>query len=207
MMPNKKNPDPAELVRGRSGRVIGDLAGSLTMLKGLPLAYQRDLQEDKPALFDALGTLEASLGVMAGLVASLAVDEQRMRAAAGDGHTTATAVADAIVRHGIPFRTAHHVVGRIVAEADRRGSTLQALPDEVFTGALGADPDPSAAQLGLRPGIAAELRAAAGIDAALASCDVIGGTAPARVAAAVAAARTRIDTERAAAGTAAQQAG
>ena len=203
MMPNKKNPDPAELVRGRTGRVLGDLAGSLAVLKGLPLAYQRDLQEDKPALFDAIGTLEASLGVMAGLVASLAVDEQRMRTAAGEGHTTATAVADAIVRHGVPFRTAHHVVGRIVAEADRRGSTLQALPDEVFTGALGADPDPSAAELGLRPGIAAELRAAAGIDVALASCDVIGGTAPARVAAALAAARARIDAERAAAGPAA----
>jgi argininosuccinate lyase len=202
MMPNKKNPDPAELVRGRTGRVIGDLAGSLAMLKGLPLAYQRDLQEDKPALFDALGTLEASLGVMAGLVASIAVDEQRMRAAAEEGHTTATALADAIVRHGVPFRTAHHVVGRIVVEADRHGATFAALPDEAFTGALGADPDPAAAELGLRPGIAAELRAAAGIDAALASCDVVGGTAPARVAAALAAARGRIDAERAAAGAA-----
>ncbi|MCU0505025.1 MAG: argininosuccinate lyase [Chloroflexi bacterium] len=200
MMPNKKNPDPAELVRGRTGRVIGDLAGSLAMLKGLPLAYQRDLQEDKPALFDALGTLEASLGVMAGLVASLSVDESRMRAAAAEGHTTATAVADAIVRLGVPFRTAHHVVGRLVAEADRRGSTLADLPDDAYAGALGADADPTAAELALRPSIGAELRAAAGIDAALASCDVVGGTAPVRVAAALVSARERIEAERATAG-------
>jgi argininosuccinate lyase len=196
MMPNKKNPDPAELVRGRAGRVIGDLVASLAVLKGLPLAYQRDLQEDKPALFDALGTLEASLGVMAGLVASLAVDEGRMREAASEGHVTATAVADAMVRRGVPFRTAHHVVGRIVAEADRRGVTLSGLPDEVFIGALGAAPDPTATGLALGPGIGAELHAAAGLEAALASCDVVGGTAPARVAAALAAARARVDRER-----------
>ncbi len=195
MMPNKKNPDPAELVRGRTGRVIGELAATLTVLKGLPLAYQRDLQEDKPALFDALATLRASLGVMAGLVASLDVDEQRMRAAAGEGHTTATAVADAIVRRGVPFRTAHHVVGRLVAEAERRATSLDALPDAAFVGALGADPDPAATALALEPGIGAELRVAAGIDAALASCDVVGGTAPGRVAIALAAARERIDRE------------
>jgi argininosuccinate lyase len=203
MMPNKKNPDPAELVRGRTGRVIGDLAGILATLKGLPLAYQRDLQEDKPALFDAVGTLEASLGVMAGLVASLTVDEERMREAAAEGHTTATAVADAVVRRGVPFRTAHHVVGRLVAEADRRGATLEELPDDAYAGALGADADPAAAELALRPSIGAELRAAAALDAALASCDVVGGTAPARVATAVAAARARIDAERAGAAPAA----
>ena len=196
MMPNKKNPDPAELVRGRTGRVVGDLTASLTMLKGLPLAYQRDLQEDKPVLFDALETLGASLGVMAGVVASLSVDAGRMREATREGHVTATAVADAIVRLGIPFRTAHHVVGRIVVEADRRGTTIDDLPDEVFVGALGADADPRATELALRPGIGAELRAAAGIDAALASCDVVGGTAPRRVAAALAAARERIDRQR-----------
>ncbi len=199
MMPNKKNPDPAELVRGRTGRVIGDLTASLTMLKGLPLAYQRDLQEDKPALFDALGTLGACLGVMAGLVASLAVDEARMREAVGEGHVTATAVADAMVRLGVPFRTAHHVVGRLVAEADRHGTALDALPDDAYAGALGADADPAATALALRPGIGAELRAAAAVEAALASCDVIGGTAPVRVAAAMAAARARIDAERSAA--------
>src|SRR5665811_508326 len=93
MMPNKKNPDPAELVRGRSARVIGSLTGMLALLKGLPLAYQRDLQEDKPPLFEAAATLEASLAVMAGMVSTLTVDRERMRVAAGEGYTTATAVA------------------------------------------------------------------------------------------------------------------
>ena len=100
MMPNKKNPDPAELVRGRAARVIGELTGSLTLLKGLPLAYQRDLQEDKAPLFDAVAVFEASLRVMAGLVGTLAIDAARMAAAAGEGYTTATAVADALVRRG-----------------------------------------------------------------------------------------------------------
>jgi argininosuccinate lyase len=116
MMPNKKNPDPAELVRGRSARVIGSLTGMLALLKGLPLAYQRDLQEDKPPLFEAASTLEASLGVMAGMVSTLTVDRVRMRAAAGEGYTTATAVADALVRRGVAFRVAHHIVGSLVAD-------------------------------------------------------------------------------------------
>lgn len=107
MMPNKKNPDPVELVRGRAARVIGDLAGMLALLKGLPLAYQRDLQEDKPPLFEAAATLEASLGVMAGLVETLEVDRERMRAAAGEGYTTATAVADALVRRGVALSLIH----------------------------------------------------------------------------------------------------
>ncbi len=118
MMPNKKNPDPAELVRGRTGAVIGALAGMLALLKGLPLAYQRDLQEDKAALFQAVDTFRASLGIMAGLLDSLAIDRERMRAAADEGFITATAVADALVRRGVPFRVAHHVVGRLVARAE-----------------------------------------------------------------------------------------
>src|SRR5450756_379182 len=121
MMPNKKNPDPAELVRGRSARVIGSLAGLLALLKGLPLAYQRDLQEDKLPLFESAATLDASLGVMAGIVDTLYVDRDRMRAAASEGFTTATAVADALVRRGVPFRIAHHVVGALVASAERSG--------------------------------------------------------------------------------------
>jgi hypothetical protein len=98
MMPNKKNTDPAELVRGRTASVIGDVTATLTMLKGLPLAYQRDLQEDKPGLFAALATVEASLVVMAGLIETLAVDRGRMLEAAQEGYTTATALADALVR-------------------------------------------------------------------------------------------------------------
>src|SRR3954468_4928756 len=104
MMPNKKNPDPVELVRGRSASVIGALTQALTLLKGLPLAYQRDLQEDKPSLFAAVATLHASLVVMAGVVETLAVDAARMRDAAEDGYTTATALADALVRRNVPFR-------------------------------------------------------------------------------------------------------
>src|SRR5215210_3804306 len=103
MMPNKKNPDPAELVRGRAARVIGELTTELTLLKGLPLGYQRDLQEDKPPLFGAVGSYEASLAVFAGLVRTLSIDRERMADAAADGHTTATTLADGLARAGIPF--------------------------------------------------------------------------------------------------------
>ena len=183
MMPNKKNPDPAELVRGRTAAVIGALTALLTMLKGLPLAYQRDLQEDKPALFSAVGTLDASLAVMAGSSRRSSVDRARMRAAAEEGYTTATALADALVRRGVPFRAAHHVVGGLVggAEAERIPS-LAGLPDEAFRAALDGSDDPVARGLAREKGIAAALRAAATIEGSLAAADVIGGTAPDRVA-------------------------
>ena len=193
MMPNKKNPDPAELVRGRASRVIGELTGVLTLLKGLPLAYQRDLQESVAPLFDAVEVFETSLRVMTGLVATMTVDAEKMRAAAGEGYTTATAVADALVRRGIPFRAAHHVVGTLVAAAEKDGIGLDAISDAVVASALAGGDDPTAAALASEPGIGDELRATASIDGALASCDVIGGTAPARVAAALAAARERLD--------------
>jgi argininosuccinate lyase len=192
MMPNKKNPDPAELVRGRAARVIGELTAVLAMLKGLPLAYQRDLQEDKAPLFDAVEVYEASLGVMAGLIATMTVDRERMAEAAGEGYTTATAVADALVRRGIPFRTAHHIVGSLVAQAEGEGIGLDAVPDAMIGLALGASGDPDAAELAADPGIGATLRASASLEGALASCDVIGGTAPDRVAAALGEARARI---------------
>jgi argininosuccinate lyase len=192
MMPNKKNPDPAELVRGRAARVVGSLAGLLALLKGLPLAYQRDLQEDKPPLYEAAATLEASLGVMAGMVETLTVDAARMRAAAGEGYTTATAVADALVRRGVAFRAAHHIVGTLVAEAESAGVGLEALDDATFGAALAGSDDTFAQALVGDPAVAGELRAAAGIDGALASCDVVGGTAPRRVAAALAAAKARL---------------
>jgi len=193
MMPNKKNPDPAELVRGRTAGVIGGLTAMLTLLKGLPLAYQRDLQEDKPALFSAVATLDASLAVMAGIVETLVVDPDRMRDAAEEGYTTATALADALVRRGVPFRAAHHVVGALVAAAEKDGVGLDAVSDASVASALAGSDDPTAAALATERGIGDELRAAASIDGALASCDVIGGTAPARVAAALAAARERLD--------------
>jgi argininosuccinate lyase len=192
MMPNKRNPDPAELVRGRAARVVGTLAGLLTLLKGLPLGYQRDLQEDKAPLFEASATLGASLAVMAGLVETLAIDRERMLAASGEGFITATAVADALVRRGVPFRAAHHAVGRLVAAAERAGVGLEAIDDETIEGALAASEDPTATALALEPGIASAVREAAGVEAAVLSCDVVGGTAPARVAAAIAAARARL---------------
>jgi len=192
IMPNKKNPDPAELVRGRAGRVVGALTGVLTMLKGLPLAYQRDLQEDKAPLFDAVAVYEASLGVLAGMLETLTVDAARMRAAAFEGHTTATAVADALVRRGVPFRAAHHVVGTLVARAEADGSRLDELADDTVTAALAASDDPVAAGLARDPAIGATVRAAADLDAALAACDVAGGTAPPRVHGALAAARERL---------------
>jgi argininosuccinate lyase len=198
MMPNKKNPDPAELVRGRAARVTGELTAMLAMLKGLPLAYQRDLQESVAPLLDAVGVYEASLTVMAGLIETLAVDAERMRDAATEGYTTATAVADALVRRGIPFRAAHHIVGSVVAQAESAGIQLDDVPDAMFRLTLEASDDPTAITLAGEAGIGDALRTAASIDGALASCDVIGGTAPTRVAAALAAARARLDAVAAA---------
>ncbi len=192
MMPNKKNPDPAELVRGRAARVIGELTTMLALLKGLPLAYQRDLQEDKAPLFDAVAVYGTSLRIMAGLMETLTVDAGRMREAATDGYTTATAVADALVRRGVAFRRAHHIVGSLVAQAEEAGVGLDDVPDGMIGLALGASGDPTAAALATEPGIGDSLRAAASLDGALASCDVVGGTAPARVAQALAAARARL---------------
>ncbi|MBI3747878.1 MAG: argininosuccinate lyase, partial [Chloroflexi bacterium] len=154
IMPNKKNPDPAELVRGRAARVIGALTASLALLKGLPLAYQRDLQEDKAPLFDAVAVFGTSLRVLAGLLETLAVDPERMLAAANEGHTTATAVADALVRRGVPFRAAHHIVGSLVAQAEDAGLRLDAVPESMIGLALGASGDATAGSLASDPGIA-----------------------------------------------------
>jgi len=195
MMPNKKNPDPAELVRGRAGRVIGELTGTLAMLKGLPLAYQRDLQESVAPLFDAVAVYDASLGILAGVLDTLTVDRERMREAASEGYTTATAVADALVRRGVPFRTAHHVVGSLVAQAEEAGLTLDEVPDPMIGMALGASGDERWAELAAADGIGDAIRTAAALDGALESCDVIGGTAPRRVAAALASAQERLQGE------------
>jgi argininosuccinate lyase len=194
MMPNKKNPDPAELVRGRTASVIGSLAALLTLLKGLPLAYQRDLQEDKPALFAAVGTLRASLAVMAGLVETLVIDRARMRSAAEEGYTTATTLADELVRRGVPFRAAHHIVGGLVGGAEAEQiPTLADLPDEAYRAALDGSDDPVARGLAREKGIVAALRAAATIEGSLAATDVVGGTAPDRVRRALAEARARLE--------------
>jgi argininosuccinate lyase len=192
MMPNKRNPDPAELVRGRSARVIGHLVTLLTMLKGLPGGYQRDLQEDKPALLDALSVTESSLRVMAGMVATLQVNEARMLAAASTGYTTATAVADALVELGVPFREGHHIVGALVARAERDGIGLTELADSDITAALAGSADPTAQRAASDAAVPAALREAAGLENALRRPDVIGGTAPSRVHAELAAAAERL---------------
>ncbi len=192
MMPNKRNPDPAELVRGRSARVIGSLTGMLGLLKGLPLTYQRDLQEDKAQLFEVVGVLEASLGVMSGLMDTLLVDAPRMRAAADEGYITATAVADSLVRAGLPFRSAHHVVGTLVAAAESRRVGLEAVTDEELAHALRGVDDPEAAILIADANIGTNVRRAASVEGALGASDVVGGTAPVRVNAALARARNRV---------------
>jgi len=128
IMPQKRNPDAAELIRAKSGRIIGALTGLMIVMKGLPLAYSKDMQEDKEGVFDALDSLSLCLAAMAGMVSSLTVDEKRMRAAAGNGFSTATDLADWLVRVGdIPFRDAHHITGSLVALAERKSCDLSAL--------------------------------------------------------------------------------
>src|SRR5690606_14634774 len=124
MMPQKKNPDVCELVRGKTGRVYGALMGILTVMKGLPLAYNKDMQEDKQGLFDALDTAEDSLRLYVGMLPRADFHAPRMRAAAESGFSNATDLADYLVRRGVPFREAHHVVGRLVALALDEGVGL-----------------------------------------------------------------------------------
>jgi argininosuccinate lyase len=196
MMPNKRNPDPAELVRGRTAAAIAAVTGVLTLLKGLPLGYQRDLQEDKPPLFRTVATCEASLAVMSGLIATIAVDRDRMADAAADGYTTATTLADALVRQGVPFRAAHRIVGELVGRAERGGiHRLSDIPPPAFAKLLADADDETAGRLAAEPGAAAALLRNATIAGSLEAADVIGGTAPARVAAAIAAARARLNEQ------------
>lgn len=129
LMPQKKNPDVPELVRGKTGRVIGDLVALLTVVKGLPLTYNRDLQEDKEPVFDAAGTLSDCLEVLAGTVATLRVNGVRMREAAEDPMLLATDLAEDLVREGVPFREAHEVVGRIVGHCVAEGLDLRGLDE------------------------------------------------------------------------------
>jgi len=128
IMPQKRNPDAAELVRAKTGRIVGALVGLLTVMKGLPLAYSKDMQEDKEPVFDAADALSLSVAAMTGMIGDLGFDEARLARAAGDGHTTATDLADWLVRvPGLPFRQAHHVTGALVQLADQKGCTLAEL--------------------------------------------------------------------------------
>jgi argininosuccinate lyase len=182
LMPQKKNPDVPELVRGKSGRAIGNLVALLTVLKGLPLTYNRDLQEDKEPLFDTARTLGDSLEVMAGALATLRVNVARMRAAADDPLLLATDLAEALVREGVPFREAHEAVGKIVAHCVEGQRDLSKLSHEelrLFHQAF-------------RTG-AAEI---VSLEGALEGRALAGGTARGRVEEALAAATARLAAER-----------
>jgi argininosuccinate lyase len=170
IMPQKRNPDAAELVRAKTGRIAGALVGLLTVMKGLPLAYAKDMQEDKEGVFDAADAWALSLAATAGMVRDLEPDTARMRAAAGAGHATATDLADWLVRvlH-LPFRTAHHVTGRLVARADAKGVDLAGLT--------------LAEMQAEEPRITADVFSVLTVDASVASRTSFGGTAPANVAA------------------------
>ena len=174
---------------------IAALTAVLTILKGLPLAYQRDLQEDKPPLFEAVGIYERQPR-RAGRHARHAHRRPRAHAGGGRGGLHHRDVGRGHARPpGVPFRAAHHVVGALVSDAEAAGIGLEALHDDTIAAALAASDDPEARELAGDASIGTTVRAAADIDAALASCDVIGGTAPERVHAALRAARARIDAE------------
>lgn len=182
IMPQKKNPDIAELARGKSGRLIGNLAGLLATLKAQPLAYNRDLQEDKEPLFDSVAQLELVLPAMAGLVATLEFDTARMAALAPAGYTLATDIAEWLVRRGVPFRVAHETAGAAVRAAESRGVGLADLSD----GELAA----------IGPQLTPEVREVLTVGGSVAARDARGGTAPAQVAAQLATIRESVASRR-----------
>ena len=178
LMPQKKNPDSMELVRGKAGRVFGDLVSLLTMLKGLPLAYNKDMQEDKEAVFDAFDTAQTCLEVSAIVLRNMSLDEDKMRAAASEGMMNATELADYLVRKGVPFREAHETVGKIVLTAIQKEVELGELTFEDLRGFSSV--------------IEADVFDSLTIESTLASKAIAAGTAPERVTEALAAARKLI---------------
>lgn len=132
IMPQKKNPDMAELIRGKSAKAIANLTQSLVMLKGLPLAYSKDLQEDKATLFEAIDQIKISIEIMGGMLKSLKIKKEQMSFATKKGYPEATDLADYLVRKGVPFRDAHHIVALVVKKAMQKGETLAELPLEVY---------------------------------------------------------------------------
>ena len=168
IMPQKRNPDAAELVRAKSGRIVGALEALLIVLKGLPLAYQKDLQEDKEGVMDAFSALTLSIAAMAGMVRDMTADVARMRQAAGTGYSTATDLADWLVRtHKLPFREAHHVTARIVAKAASENVPLHQMP--------------LAAMQAMEKRITKDVLAVLSVDASVRSRASYGGTAPKNV--------------------------
>jgi argininosuccinate lyase len=182
IMPQKKNPDIAELARGKSGRLIGNLTGLLATLKAQPLAYNRDLQEDKEPVFDSVGQLELLLPAVAGLVSTLTFDTDRMAALAPQGYTLATDIAEWMVRQGIPFRIAHEAAGEAVRMAEARGAGLEELADDELAG--------------IHPGLTAEVREVLTIAGSVNSRDARGGTAPIQVAKQLGVVRDALDELR-----------
>jgi argininosuccinate lyase len=178
IMPQKKNPDVAELVRGKTGRVFGDLVALLTVLKGLPLAYNKDLQEDKEAVFDAVETVLACLRTLTPLLATLRFRADRMAQAARLGYLAATDVADHLVRQGVPFRDAHAIVGRAVRYAQEQGKGLEELTLEEWRRYW--------------PSFTPAVQEVVRLEDCVAARDVLGGTAPARVKEAISEARRRL---------------
>ncbi|MGA8980988.1 MAG: argininosuccinate lyase [Pedococcus sp.] len=168
IMPQKKNPDVAELARGKAGRLVGDLAGLMTTLKSLPLAYNRDLQEDKEPVFDAIDTLEVLLPAFSGMVQTMVFDTDRLSSLAPQGFSLATDIAEWLVREGVAFRVAHEVAGACVRECEGRGIELWDLTDADLT----------AISPHLTPGV----RDVLSVEGSLASRSAKGGTAPVRVA-------------------------
>ena len=181
IMPQKKNPDVAELMRGKTGRLYGNLTTLLTVMKGLPLTYNSDMQEDKEALFDSVDTLEALLRVIPPMLRALTFRVDRMREAAGANYSTATDLADYLVRKGLPFREAHEIVGRVVRHGIANKRELAEMTLEELRG--------------FSPLIGADVHAALTVDASLAARAVTGGTAPEAVARALAAARRLVGPE------------
>jgi argininosuccinate lyase len=168
IMPQKRNPDAAELVRAKTGRIVGALQALLVVMKGLPLAYQKDMQEDKESAMDALSALMLGLAAMAGMVTDMKPDAARMKAAAGAGYSTATDLADWLVRTlQLPFREAHHITGRIVAAAEQAGVPLEKLP--------------LAAMQAVEPRITKAVFNVLSVERSVASRTSHGGTAPANV--------------------------
>ncbi|MFJ4615667.1 argininosuccinate lyase [Streptomyces griseus] len=168
IMPQKKNPDIAELARGKSGRLIGNLTGLLATLKALPLAYNRDLQEDKEPVFDSCDQLEVLLPAFTGMMATLTVNRERMEELAPAGFSLATDIAEWLVKQGVPFRVAHEVAGACVKECERAGIELDQLTDEQFAE--------------ISEHLTPEVRTVLNVRGALASRDGRGGTAPSAVA-------------------------
>jgi argininosuccinate lyase len=183
IMPQKKNPDVAELARGKAGRLIGDLTGLLTTLKGLPLSYNRDLQEDKEPVFDAADTLLLVLPAMAGLVSTLQIRAERLAQGASTGFALATDLAELLVRRGVPFREAHEVVGHLVVWCHVNDCDL---------------PDVSDADLAkISPHLTPDIREVLSVPGALAARKAPGGTAPDQVASQLAALRTVVEQDAA----------